>query len=283
MTNKNKVKICILLLIHRDVEAVNRLIAKLKNDNIDIYIHVDKKSNIDISKLDASAKIIQNTRKVYFADYTQTYAIISSLKEIIANKKYDYYLFLSGQDYPIISSDKIVDFFTENNGKIFIDYKRLGKDHWNVAYRYEKPFFRNRYIRFIIRRLPIKLKFIDNYVPYGGDSWFNITNEALELLLEEYENKKIYKRVKSLEMPEEIIFQSILVNSKLKNKIINDSLRYIDWSEHNEGLNPGHPNILTEKDYNKIINSKKIFCRKTEPNKSEKLMELLDQYIEKNN
>lgn len=274
-------KICALMLIHKDIDSVNRLINKLKCDEIDIYIHVDKKSKMDISKIDKKATVLKLREKVYFADSSQLEATIKSLEEVRKNKIYDYYIFLSGQDYPIVSSKNIVEFFEKNNGKIFLNYQKLAPEYWNVTYRYEKIFFKNKYIRFIVRKLPIKLKFIEGYLPYGGDAWFNLTDEAVDFMIKEYYNKKIYKRVKYMEMPEEIIYQSILVNSKLKDKIVNNSLRYIDWSEHAAGLNIGHPNILTEKDYDKIINSGKLFCRKIDPNKSKKLMEMLDKNMNK--
>lgn len=274
-------KICVLLLTHKDIDMVNRLVKRIKNKNIDIYLHIDKKSNLDLTNLDKSVNLIKNRKKIYLFDYTQFDAIISSLNEIISKKRYDYYLFLSGQDYPTMSSDNIVKFFEENNGKEFVHYQKIDKDHWNICFRYENIYARNRYIRFLNRKLKIKLKYINNYIPYGGDAWFNITDDALSLILEICNKPSIKRRIRYMESPEEMIIQSILMNSDFKDKIVNNSLRFILWNDHCKGLNKGHPDILNEKNYEDIINSKKMFCRKIEKEKSEKLINMLDNYIDK--
>lgn len=55
---------------------------------------------------------------------------------------------------------------------------------------------------------------------------------------------------------EEVFFQTIFLNSPFKNQVVNDNLRYTDWSVHCP------PKVLTVEDYDKIINSHKLFCRK---------------------
>lgn len=60
------------------------------------------------------------------------------------------------------------------------------------------------------------------------------------------------------------------MNSPRKSCIIANNLRYIDWSVKSP------PKFLDEEDFDKIINSKKIFCRKIDSRISEKLVKMLN-------
>jgi hypothetical protein len=70
---------------------------------------------------------------------------------------------------------------------------------------------------------------------------------------------------------EEIYFQTILLNSKYINNIINDNLRYIDW----DSGRGGYPAFLDKTDYEKIKHSNKIFARKFHETKSEELKKII--------
>ena len=85
------------------------------------------------------------------------------------------------------------------------------------------------------------------------------------------DNKKfIKKHFKYSFCADEIFLQTLLYNSTLRNKIINDDLRHIDW-------NRGHPYVFNECDFLELINSKNLFVRKvTEKNK---LSNLLVNYL----
>lgn len=72
-----------------------------------------------------------------------------------------------------------------------------------------------------------------------------------------------------------LFFQTILLNSeKLRKKIINNNIRFIDWIS-----GPTYPRILTKEDLKKIIGSECIFARKIEQNEELDLIELLKVYI----
>lgn len=103
---------------------------------------------------------------------------------------------------------------------------------------------------------------------YKGSNWFSLRHEAVEYILD---NKKfIKKHFKYSFCADEIFLQTLLYNSTLRNKIINDDLRYIDW-------NRGHPYVFNECDFLELINSKNLFVRKvTEKNK---LSNLLVNYL----
>ena len=269
--------IAILVYAHKNKEQVQRLINALKNENVDIYVHADKKFLVDKFE---NATMIKNRYDVRWGDPSIINSIISSLKEIRKNKIYDYYILLSGQDYPIISMDKVVKFLNDNKGKEFIEFKKVGtgKNEWNVNNRYTYyHFYNNDFLDKVSRHIYNKRSFISNWIPYGGALWWTLTDSAIKYIIETYENLKLYNKIKGTLCMDEIIFQSILCNSKFKDKIVNKAYRYIDWSDHIAGKNNGNQNTLGVKDYDKIVSSGDFFARKFDINTDAKILDMLDE------
>ena len=272
--------IAILVYAHKNKEQVQRLINALKNENVDIYVHADKKFQVDKFE---NATMIKNRYDVRWGDPSIINSIISSLKEIGKNKIYDYYILLSGQDYPIISMDKVVKFLNDNKGKEFIEFKKIGtgKNEWNVSNRYTYyHFYNNDFLDKVSRHVYNKRSFISNWIPYGGALWWTLTDSAIKYIIETYENLKLYNKIKGTLCMDEIIFQSILCNSKFKDKIVNKAYRYIDWSDHVAGKNNGNQNTLGVKDYDKIVSSGDFFARKFDINTDAKILDMLDEVRE---
>ena len=89
-------KHCILMLLHKDVKLANRLL-KLYPKTFDIYIHIDKKSDIeqkDIVRL-SNVVWIGKEIEVKWQSYEMVEAELRLLQE--AHKQgYDYYHLISG-------------------------------------------------------------------------------------------------------------------------------------------------------------------------------------------
>jgi Core-2/I-Branching enzyme len=77
-----------------------------------------------------------------------------------------------------------------------------------------------------------------------------------------------------VKIPEEIFFQTVLMNSPFKNQIENDNLRYIIWQSPSR-----HPEILRKSDFSGCINSKKLFARKFDCTVDEEVLCMLDEAI----
>lgn len=59
------------------------------------------------------------------------------------------------------------------------------------------------------------------------------------------------------------------MNSNFADRIVHNNMRYIDWSV----ISP--PKFLTVEDYEKIISSRTLFCRKIESKTATELLPLL--------
>jgi hypothetical protein len=88
-------------------------------------------------------------------------------------------------------------------------------------------------------------------------------------------NPSLLKRLRFTFCADEIYFQTILMNSPLKNKVINNNLRFIDWTKRNGSF----PANLDESDFQMLVESDKIFARKFDFPVSEKLKLRLTEFL----
>lgn len=119
----------------------------------------------------------------------------------------------------------------------------------------------------------LRTKEIPSYPIYGGSVYCSLTNEAVKEILSSDVAVDLHSRLKDSFCSEEIFFQTVLMNSRLKTKLCNNNLRYIDWKVKSP------PKTLTEDDMLKIRNGNKLFCRKIDSVKSATLLHNLERMI----
>ena len=98
-----KIKIAYIILTNDNPKHLNRMIYGLNSPNTSFFIHIDAKSDISnysIPKLN-NVFVMGNRIKVFWGEFSQVQAIINLLKIAVTKENYDYYIFLSGTDYPV--------------------------------------------------------------------------------------------------------------------------------------------------------------------------------------
>jgi len=176
-----------------------------------------------------------------------------------------------------------------SNNRETVYWRRL---FWGRFFKYQK-------------HMP-KRKFLKNMVPYGGSDWWSLSYECATYALRFVEENPGYKRFyKYTAAPCEMFFQTIVLNSdrarrvenydnyqkwsaeRSREKALSDSdmlpeeafnHRYIDWSGERTGERET-PAILDERDWEKIKSSSSHFARKFDPQRSAKVLDLIDQEI----
>ncbi|NJN99140.1 MAG: hypothetical protein HC875_36125 [Anaerolineales bacterium] len=76
-------------------------------------------------------------------------------------------------------------------------------------------------------------------------------------------------------MPDELFFQTVLLNSPLRDTIVNDDLKHIQWSTPTSA----HPDIFSKEDFEKLNRSPKLFARKFDTKHDTVILDLIDQHI----
>lgn len=227
---------------------------------------------------------------VNWGGFSQIQCTINLLQAAF-NDNMDYYHLISGQDYPCKSNQEFDAFFEKNKGKSFMYYDTEKEAKlWRLEkypYRYMYWYFTDT---FILRNKHLHL--LSNYIAkifnklfkrkplkriYAGWNWFSWSKKVVEyVLLQKKENKSYFKRFHFTTCCDEIIFHTLLANHLQELEINpNNSLRFVEWSpkrHYTEKL----PLVLQEMEYDDIVKSNAVFCRKVELPVSIQLIKMLD-------
>lgn len=276
----------ILITAYKDFEYLDYLINSLRDEEVYIYIHVDKRYyhlwNLEKYDNNSHIKII-STRKIVWGSIEHVYAIIDLINEALKNKnEFFYFHIITGQDYMHKSMKKFKKFFNKNNKK---NYMSCNKSNKTTSFRYKK-YYRNDLINyktkignFVTKLLYFvqKILFINrkpSMTMYKGLIYVSITNDFTKYIISYInsdEGKKFLEYLKWCFIPEEFFFQTILMNSHFKDSLVNNNLRFFLWKEKH-GTQPG---ILDIEDVDNIELSKTFFIRKISLKYSKELLDYL--------
>jgi len=307
----SSMKISYIILAHRYPLQLSRLISKLYIPNVtSFFIHIDNKIDITPFKeaLFCFPEMQQNIfwverERSRWGDLGLVLASINGIK--IANQiiSPDYYILLSGQDYPIKSNQYILQFLSENEGKSFIDYfdpesiswrelwyDRITRYYVNykdarlqVPPRQKQDKLKYKLLYWILGMLYSKKRKLPSFVKkvYGGFQWWMLHRTHIEELLVFMNTNQYIEYIKFHKysfIPDEMFFQMILLNSdnsELKSKIVNNSMRYVDWDKPH----PPYPAIIKVEDFDKLKSSDKLFARKLDETIDDKILDLIDNEL----
>lgn len=283
----------ILILAHKNVQQVVELSRKL-NSNFNVYIHFDKKMTLD----DNCLKILENENiryisqeNVKWGSWSIVRATIALMNLALSDKDNRYFHLISGQDWPIINSQEIYDFFEDKNSIYMERYSadRVKKSHeeiinWQKYYYYYDVINRRKLYGKIFHRLTMKLqgllkinkfkKLKINLDIYAGSQWGSLPRDAVEFALDYLDShENVYKMFETGFCSDEFWLPTILANSsKFRNRYENYNYHFIKWTEQHGS----YPAILDENNFIELRQSKAFFARKFDADISRKLIEKLE-------
>ena len=228
--------------------------------------------------------------RCYWGDFGHVAATIKGIQEIFRlNISFDWVVLLTGQDYPIKSNEQIEEFFSKNAGKSFMESEELPRPIWpnggfariqywhfclfNRHFIFPAKLWMNTYnysqikqdIGFriaaklwfaLILWFPIKRKFPQGFKPFGGSSYWCLSRDCVNYVHSFIQqNPAFVNFFKYVDVPDEMFFQTIVLNSPFKDTVIDDTLKYEDW----ENPNPMIPAVLDKSDFDKLL---KVVCQK---------------------
>lgn len=283
----------ILILAHTAPDHIIRL-SKLLQKRFEIYVHFDKKTVI-------TAEQSENMRNFNIHCYQEVFVNWGScsiadatrllMSEAIKNLEITHMHIISGQDWPVENIDNIYNFY-ENNLNIYLEcyaaegVKKSGEPIvlWQkLYYNYDKinrrTTFGKIYHRIIFaaqallgvnkfKKLGVDLEI------YHGSQWMDLPRDAVEYLLYYIEkNKNVKKVFETGFCSDEFWVQTILYNSKFRERIVSDNHRFIVWQRKYGS----YPAILDESDIEAATSGNYHFCRKIVPNISEKFITTINK------
>jgi hypothetical protein len=262
-------KVAYLIIAHNNPAHLKRLVDALNSDDVSFFIHIDRKVTMQLSFNGYdNVHILENRVAVNWGGYSLVEAALLLLKAAYATDNFDYYVLMSGADYPIRSNQYIQSFFTNNNMKSFInvikmpgDFKKFERlDYYhleggNSRERNKIKGYGLRSIDLLIKYLHIKRKYpkeYSHYIMYGGTTWWAFHRNFVTYLLNFLDNNPVFFNFyKHALFPDEMLFHTIIMNSPFRESVAN-GLTYDDWTiDH-------HPQFLISEKHLPIFNQELI-------------------------
>ncbi|GGX82254.1 hypothetical protein GJV26_06245 [Massilia dura] len=300
-------RIAYMILAHDQPELFGRLVAAVHAEDVAIYAHIDAKS--DPAPFAAACPgvpvaFVPNPVKVSWGGYSQVESMLRLLEQAVRAGAHDYYIFLSGRDYPLYSHSHLLEVLGRHPGRSYMNFYALA-DGTAMINKIRKHCFYDAYamlptrflqraagriVKEICSRMPDR-KFIDGMQPYRGSTSWCISQPIARHIVDfthEPRNRGFIDFFRSVSCSDEIFFQTIVLNSphastlnlfdvdghrppgemKNENKA---SLHYIDWNPERED-----PAILVDRDFDQLYASGKLFARKFDHRRSASLLDKID-------
>ena len=209
-------------------------------------------------------------------------ATLKGMERLIGSgSAFDYAILLTGQDYPIKPNADIEAFFEAHRGRSFLKWFPLPGGGWENGGldRIEEWHLRARGRHVRIRpRLGFRRRFPTGLRPYGGSPYWCLTAECVVHVAEFVRTHPSYSRFfRTVNVPDEIYFQTIVMNSPLAATVVNDDLRYVEWRDIAVA---GGPAILGVDDLGRALSSPNLFARKFDATWDAQVLDLLDAQLD---
>jgi hypothetical protein len=282
-------KLVYIVSAYKLPEQLVRLVRRLGDDPAaDFFIHVDRKTDdatfrrmsVDLGPF-PNVHLLERHR-CYYGGFGHVEATTKAINEILRRRvRFDHAILLTGQDYPIRSNSEIKDFFRRNSRQSFMEYFPLPNAEWKsggtdrVDYWHLR--FGRRYYRIPGRSLVGFKRRFPSLRLFGGSAYWCLSRECIEYIYGFLRQHRSYARFfKYVNVPEELFFHTIVLNSHLRQHIVNDDLRYLEWRKPETA---GGPAILRKHDLDKILQSQKLFARKFDVTEDAEVLDMIDARI----
>ena len=255
-------KIAYLLLAHDHPLHLVRLIAAIQTEHAHIFLHIDKKSRGMMYLPNTNTMtVIKDAVTVNWGGFSIVQATLNLLQEATTCGEYDYFILLSGADYPIRSNASILRHLEHYQGKEFMNLCKMpevNKTFDRIVY----PFIENKYdfalpgiskaVNGVIKRINKKLhsrrfkrRYPQQYAHltfYAGTQWWALSRPCVDYILQFLKQNPAYSQFyKYTRVPDEMFFHTMIGNSPFKENVVN-AFMYADWVT---GPSSSHPAIIT--------------------------------------
>ena len=221
----SQIRIAYFIMVHHKPDNFKLMFEKIYTRDQFYLIHIDRKAKEKFTEEIQQYLIhfpnvyILESMNIVAGGFSMIQAELNAMEYLLnAATEWDYFINLSGEDYPLKSQNIIRLFLTANNGRNYIFY-------------YDQKFYRPDTLRRIqnhftelthkISSLIYKRDFMEGVTPYIGGKWFIFTRETCAFLT----NNKRVMDFEDYLLPAESFFQTVLMNTAFKDIIVNDDKR----------------------------------------------------------
>lgn len=250
---------------YKQPSQLNWLFKAIYSPNDIFLVHIDRKTPNHVHK-DLRA-VCSNHPNVHFmpsetiawGGWSLAAITLDAIKILLElDQHWEYFFNLSGQDYPIKSTEFMRQQLRLEKSRNYIQMRRISND---------PPKFRRHILRRLrwrcfeshgrLVRTPMPLlrpKGLE--IEWRGSFWAILTREFCDWLSRDPIVSECEGFLQHVKIPDEVLFQTLISNSPYMNSLISDNKREILWTGQSG------PKVLTIKDYEILRSSRAFFARK---------------------
>ena len=246
-------KIAYLILAHRNPRLIQKAVETLACEGAAFFIHIDAKFPLEPFQSIRGENVffLEERRSVYWGEFSQTEAIFHLLRHALAAGGFDYFVLMSGSDFPLRSGRYIREFLTANQGREFITLFKLPAPGMPLSrintIRYPSTLPVQRFIFRALAKFGLAQRDYRRHLggmePYSGHTWWALSRSACEYVLDFIESHTgPVEFFKNTHASDETLIHTILGNSAFKSKL-HRHLVFEDWrspAAHPEMINAQH-------------------------------------------
>jgi hypothetical protein len=304
------VRVCYFIQTHRDPEQIYRLVRTLRrgSDSASIVVqHHAREFELDWRPFEALPGVHR-----FFARGPQLRSDYSCQVEPYLDAiawldregiDYDWLVNLTAQDYPVKPIERFEALLGSSEADAYLRYWDVLSDASPWSRRKARARYWHRYwrlpdgserilqgLRFLTSFLPVHFylvygpwlgvrrlstPFRDGYRCFGGWAWYSLRRDAARFLLEELRRRpELEAYYRSVVVSEESLAQTLLVNSG-RFRLVNDDLRYIDYSQADKGS----PRVLGTADLPMLAEGSWYFARKFDLGVDREVLDRIDREL----
>jgi Core-2/I-Branching enzyme len=277
------VKLGYIVSAYRLPDQLGRLLRRLDDGDATFLVHVDRKTDdATFRRMREGAALARNVtfldRHVcHWGGFGHVRASLKGIAALVqAGCDFDYAVLLTGQDYPLRAPAAIARYLVDAGGLSFLRNFPLPQPAWDGRGgldRYESWHVLS--YRRLHLRVPLRRRIPGGLTPYGGSPYWCLPREVIEWIHRYVETHPDYVRFfEHVFVPDELFFQTLVLNSPHRDSVVDANLRYIDWS-----TTPG-PKVLRADDLDALLGSGMLFARKFDETVDTEILDLLDRRID---
>ena len=277
--------IAYFIMVHQYPNQFKKLFKTIYHPDNHYLIHVDKKSgsklHLEIQKyLSNFANVsLLESKTTNWGGYSLVDAELRGIEKLLSiNPDWEFFINLSGQDFPLKSQDYIHDYLKQHEGNDFLKVSNQ---------KQIRPETLNRIQNYVVETedkvsdagASLKRSFMSDVTPYIGNQWMILSRKFCEFVIHNHEVDRFKAFYKNTLIADEGFFQTVIMNTSYKhNTIINNDKRAIDWIQL-----PGEiklrPRNFTAVDAKHLLRSDDLFARKFDETVDTKIMNILSESI----
>ena len=260
---------------------LERMLRQLESPGVTFAVHVDRKThratwNEMVSRCRDLDVVWLPRHRSQWGGFGHVRATLKGIDHVVGNDvPFDYAVLTTGQDYPLRAPAEIASYLGEANGRSFMRHLPLPWEPWGPRGGLDRieDWHVITYRRLHLA-LPLRRRIPGGLRPYGGSAYWCL-EKSLVHFVHGYlrQNPEYVRFFEHVFVPDELFFQTIIMNSELRDTVENDDLRYVDWTRE-----PA-PAVLTRDDVPALLESRQLFARKFDETVDSAVLDALDRHL----